>query len=400
MQVVCQEVHGFKPATIAVRLSFNSNGSSTQVEESQGWYISGDDHALLLKLIKNGDSHAKVMRFVQVWLDIRAPRYWWAEFATYCVGVTTMSESTIHTLSKHPITEGMFEYPEEHIKKQTTYFMPEFSVKDEEWQLHPYYPIYLVSNKGRVRRLEYNSPRNFTYKEKWLQPIIKSDKYLAVSILTQGTNPNSRKLYAIHRLVAETFIPNLEVKKEVNHKDGNKQNNSVENLEWCSRSENAIHAYNSGLQNMTVETARKISKANLKFDEDMQEEIRNAFAEEKVSFRVLADRYDCSHSIISEIVKGVYGDKLGASIKDEMDDMISRLEELRLKYVETGSSEDFMALKRMLPESFLQRRIVNLNYQVLRHIYLDRKGHRLPEWKTFLDFLDTLPFPEFIKEER
>jgi hypothetical protein len=67
---------------------------------------------------------------------------------------------------------------------------------------------------------------------------------------------------------------------------------------------------------------------------------------------------------------------------------------------DANKNDRMRAMKHILPESFLQRRIVNLNYQVLRHIYLDRKGHRLPEWKTFLDFLDTLPFPEFIKEER
>jgi hypothetical protein len=59
------------------------------------------------------------------------------------------------------------------------------------------------------------------------------------------------------------------------------------------------------------------------------------------------------------------------------------------------------SIKQMLPESFLQRRIVCTNYQTLRHIYFDRRNHRLPIWHRFLDeLLKQLPFPEFITIEK
>lgn len=58
---------------------------------------------------------------------------------------------------------------------------------------------------------------------------------------------NKKRVFKIHKAIAETFIPNLDNKPVVNHKDGNKQNNYVANLEWTTCSENVRHAYDNGL---------------------------------------------------------------------------------------------------------------------------------------------------------
>lgn len=67
-----------------------------------------------------------------------------------------------------------------------------------------------------------------------------------------------KKHFLVHRLIAETFIPKADDRNYVNHKDGNKLNNCVSNLEWCTRSENQIHAYKKGLQKVNVKEAHKV----------------------------------------------------------------------------------------------------------------------------------------------
>ena len=73
--------------------------------------------------------------------------------------------------------------------------------------------------------------------------------------------------YLAHRLIAQTFIPNPDNLPFVNHKDGNKLNNAVSNLEWCTRSENAIHSFRTGLQNRVTNQYGTFRVLN---DEDLQ----------------------------------------------------------------------------------------------------------------------------------
>jgi len=75
---------------------------------------------------------------------------------------------------------------------------------------------------------------------KTVKPQKNGKGYLRVAI--------GKKLMFVHRIVAEKYIPNPENKPQVNHKDGNKENNCVENLEWVSNQQNRDHAVSSGLQ--------------------------------------------------------------------------------------------------------------------------------------------------------
>jgi hypothetical protein len=97
--------------------------------------------------------------------------------------------------------------------------------------------LYEVSNLGRVKSLK----RTTTSGRELVQSLNRGYKYVVLS--KNGKQYNAK----VHRLVAESYIPNPEGKKEVNHIDGNKANNAVENLEWATASENSRHAMQSGL---------------------------------------------------------------------------------------------------------------------------------------------------------
>ena len=80
---------------------------------------------------------------------------------------------------------------------------------------------------------------------------------------------------------------------------------------------------------------------------------------------------------------------------DYWDYVLYKLNVQREKYNSTKSNEDLEILKRMLPESFLQKRTWTANYEVIRNIYHQRKNHRLSHWNTdFVEWVKTLPYAE------
>lgn len=132
---------------------------------------------------------------------------------------------------------------------------------DEEWKDIPSDFIdgikgYRISNYGRVKNHKGRITKGHNHES----------GYLWVSI--------APKQYLLHRLVAKVFIPNPESKEQVNHKDGNKKNTHVNNLEWCSNVENQIHKVNTGLSNTKKITQYDLNMTKIR-DFDSQKDASN-----------------------------------------------------------------------------------------------------------------------------
>ena len=104
-----------------------------------------------------------------------------------------------------------------------------------------YEGLYAITSCGKVWSYKY---------KKFLKPVINHKGYLRVQLYKDGQS----KMYGVHRIVAEAYLPNPENLPQINHKDENKTNNCLQNLEWCDSKYNA----NYGTRNKKVSNSLKI----------------------------------------------------------------------------------------------------------------------------------------------
>ncbi len=142
----------------------------------------------------------------------------------------------------------------------------------EEWRdVKGFESLYKVSNMGQVM----NKHGDIMHQAN------NGVGYLQVQLSKDGKS----KHFYVHRIVANAFIENPENKPQINHKDGNKQNNNVDNLEWCTNRENSIHACTrsprrkKGVVQLDAKTFQEIKK----FQTIQQAERQTGIRHERIS---------------------------------------------------------------------------------------------------------------------
>ena len=169
---------------------------------------------------------------------------------------------------------------------------------EEIWRdIKQYEGLYQVSNLGRVKRLAKNSIRKdgrpLGLREKILKNKPSNNGYIHTCLTDKGESV----FYLVHRLVAEAFIPNPKNKYSVNHKNTDKHDNAVTNLEWHTREEQMIHAVEKGKSGIKGE-----KNIRSKLTQEQANQIRISYKKGNITQKELSEYYNVSRQLIGYII--------------------------------------------------------------------------------------------------
>lgn len=145
----------------------------------------------------------------------------------------------------------------------------------EIWKDIEGYPNYKISSLGRLKSIKFKNHRFIT-------GAFDKDGYIRIGL----SNNSGIKYTRLHRLVAEAFIENKENKPFVNHKNGIKDDNRLDNLEWVTASENTRHAYSTGLHSQLGER-----NACSKLTKEQVLEIKRLYRDTNITHKEIAEKF-------------------------------------------------------------------------------------------------------------
>lgn len=366
-------------------------------------FIIGDnDLALMQNLYKAGTEHRKYLRQIFVSMDIVAPTYFVAEMDTYKIGTTRNSCSFQHKGVSKPFSIRDFSVVDERIYETLE---PTQKEKLTHGLVYPYetkeYKIfeigdrkYKVFKNGKIYRCAFtvidgigNRTKHFSEKE-IVPSQYKSSGYWYFNL---GGRRYGQKMLA-HRIVAETWLEKQGDDLEVNHIDGNKGNNCVENLEWVTHSDNEKHAYETGLKDTSLyrkyisfKTAKKLSFSDeINIEKDFKAGLQQS---------VIAKKYNISQCQVSALLLNRHSDLHELfNVCEIWEMLINELNLLREKYLETKDYAYFIAIRQLLPSGYNIRYTYTMNYENVVNMINQRENHKLTEWREFTDILKKLPY--------
>ena len=327
MKIENTEVYGFQSAIRAMRNpmdSWNKSDSGTfdisphEISDKninyEHFYLGDNDIKLSQKLTKAGTEHRKHLRMIQVWADFTLPRYIHSELDTYKY-INKISCSTMHKITSRLLTKDDFDFIfTKEIPTQVYQKFIFYSEDQREWKNINGFENYLISNDGKIKSLKTNKERKM---------LADNRGYSKITLCKNGKTYQ----FPVHRLVLAAFnqIDNFE-DMEVNHKNGNKLDNRIENLEWVTSSENQNHAYTTKLQMPT-----QISKKNMSFGigQFTEKDIINIkqMYQNGCSQRSIAKIYNTYHSSISNIINN-NSYNIEIDVEDILIDLIIKINKL------------------------------------------------------------------------
>lgn len=180
-------------------------------------------------------------------------------------------------------------------------------------------PDYAVSSLGNIKSFKRG-------RERLLKPMIVAGGYCQIQLRINGKS----KKFLVHRIIAQAFIPNPENKPHVNHINGDKHDNRVENLEWCTQSENLRHAVNIGLIKQGADSPDAVLTS------EQVEFIRAVYVPCDLACgqSALARKFGVSKEVIQRVVLGIRYRNAGGKTHAKFDRRIpdSVREEIRRLY--------------------------------------------------------------------
>lgn len=371
-------------------------------EQGERIVVGKNDLKLMRSLAKAGTDHSKFARMINVTVDITAPLYWVAEHDTYKVATVKNSCSFMHKGVSKPFEINDFSVQDERIY----YLLNPIEPKTYELT-YPYetdsYRIYELSNgrkykvfrNGKVVACEFTYTDNYgkgrtrMFSEKETKPSKTKNGYYELNL-----GGRSGEKWLLHRLVATVWKDNLNNFETVNHIDGNKGNNSIENLEWCKRDDNIKDGFKKGLydKNKLHLVYNSWKNGHTVVSPETKLKIKYDYANGLTSTE-LSEKYEVPKKTINNILfnKPCKNEELfrQAYVWEQMIDKLNQLREL---YLETKDETIFFEIRQLLPQGYNIKYTWQANYQVLWNIYKARKNHRLPEWKDFCKWIETLPY--------
>ncbi len=171
-------------------------------------------------------------------------------------------------------------------------------IKSSDWKKIPGWNDYYAHPDGFIKSVKetfHTRTRMLTTKEKVLS-MFTTQGYLSVNLMEVVNGQEFRKKRSVHRLIALTFLPLVAGKGIINHIDSNKINAKLNNLEWCTHSENTLHSYRTTNRIPAAIKKRKIPLDKLDY-------IKEEYEKGKTQMK-LAEEFNVDPAVISGIIRG------------------------------------------------------------------------------------------------